>query len=356
MTCLMNYRDDEAHELQLPSLIAKVRSERAQLSALHAAVFASTPLPTGTDALAELRALHLAPKFEDTLWAMCMVNSRCFSETIDGERVSIMAPCCDFANHSPTPEAEYRYNTAEDAFQLAALRTLAPGVEACISYGCVHKSNLELMRDYGFVMPGNLQDRVAFDACATPGAPKPSLHAGRLMGAWGIEGAVSLKTRQFELGGASAPEILLRMGGQEGAAARRKVATLLSLGEFLREVPREVRGGVSAAKGKVLSEEDVQREKESALELQQRCLRQLEALPTSIGEDEDTLAQGAEVLGARRCAAVAARLEAKRVLKAAADLLQAYADSLEDLGRLLLSDWSEQVAGHGPCERTKGQS
>ena len=32
----------------------------------------------------ELRALKLSPQLEDTLWAACMVNSRCFSETVRG--------------------------------------------------------------------------------------------------------------------------------------------------------------------------------------------------------------------------------------------------------------------------------
>ena len=38
------------------------------------------------------------------------------------------------------------------------------GAEACISYGCTHKDSLALMRDYGFVQPGNVNDRVAFSA------------------------------------------------------------------------------------------------------------------------------------------------------------------------------------------------
>lgn len=40
------------------------------------------------------------------------------------------------------------------------------GAEACISYGCTHKDSLALMRDYGFVQQGNLNDRVPFSAGA----------------------------------------------------------------------------------------------------------------------------------------------------------------------------------------------
>lgn len=39
---------------------------------------------------------------------------------------------------------------------------IAAGEEVCISYGCQHKSNEELMRDYGFVMPANPNDRIPF--------------------------------------------------------------------------------------------------------------------------------------------------------------------------------------------------
>lgn len=44
------------------------------------------PLPSArrlfSSAGGELRALQLADRLEDTLWAACMVNSRCFSETV----------------------------------------------------------------------------------------------------------------------------------------------------------------------------------------------------------------------------------------------------------------------------------
>ena len=44
------------------------------------------------------------------------------------------------------------------------LQDIPSGAEACISYGCTHKDSLALMRDYGFVQPGNLNDRVPFNA------------------------------------------------------------------------------------------------------------------------------------------------------------------------------------------------
>ena len=39
---------------------------------------------------------------------------------VGGEAVSLMVPCCDMANHSARPSAEYRYDRAQDCFQIIA--------------------------------------------------------------------------------------------------------------------------------------------------------------------------------------------------------------------------------------------
>lgn len=54
-------------------------------------------------------------------------------------------------------------------FTLLPSQDIAAGAEACISYGCTKKDSEGLMRDYGFVIPGNLNDRVPFIAggCAS---------------------------------------------------------------------------------------------------------------------------------------------------------------------------------------------
>jgi hypothetical protein len=48
----------------------------------------------------------------------------------------------------------------------APWQAIPAGAEACISYGCTAKSNEELMRDYGFVLAGNVNDRIPFSAGA----------------------------------------------------------------------------------------------------------------------------------------------------------------------------------------------
>jgi hypothetical protein len=56
-------------------------------------------------------------------------------------------------------------------FELRSLRPLAAGEEVTISYG-ESKPNCDLLRDYGFIMPGNVWDRVL------PLAPDNEGHAG----------------------------------------------------------------------------------------------------------------------------------------------------------------------------------
>jgi hypothetical protein len=54
-------------------------------------------------------------------------------------------------------------------FELRSLQPLAAGEEVTISYGeC--KPNCDLLRDYGFIMPGNVWDRVLPLAAADGGA------------------------------------------------------------------------------------------------------------------------------------------------------------------------------------------
>lgn len=60
--------------LVFTSRVWPVLQERSAIQGLHDSVFSSR---TG-----ELSTLDLAPDFQDTLWAACMVNSRCFSDLV----------------------------------------------------------------------------------------------------------------------------------------------------------------------------------------------------------------------------------------------------------------------------------
>jgi len=104
----------------MPSAAAECRlllpvaptQERDGIQGLHDSLFSSS---TG-----ELRALDLAPDFSDTLWAACMVNSRCFSDAAGRELLSLMVPLADMANHSNTPNAGYRLDSASQTFSIVS--------------------------------------------------------------------------------------------------------------------------------------------------------------------------------------------------------------------------------------------
>ncbi|PRW59741.1 acyl-coenzyme A oxidase peroxisomal isoform B [Chlorella sorokiniana] len=320
MSCLMNYRPEELADFQSPLIEARARVEREQIAALHERLLSSTS--------GELRVLQLADSLEDTLWAACMVNSRCFSETVDGETVSLVVPCADMANHVLSPNAGYRFVAEADAFQLQALQDIPAGTEACISYGCTHKDSLALLRDYGFVQPGNLNDRVPFNAgddiasqlAGGGSSQRPSLSAPRLLAAVGLGQFVGDLT----------PAATAAMGdGDEASAQRRLIACMMSLQPFLRDLGRPAAGAAAAAAGlPPLPEADLARERQSVAALQVQCQALLDRMPTSAAEDE-ALLSSRQQLGVRQQAAVAARLESKRLILAAADALQRYADTLQ---------------------------
>lgn len=96
----------------MPLLLPVSTQERDGIQGLHDSLFSSS---TG-----ELRALDLAPDFSDTLWAACMVNSRCFSDAAGRELLSLMVPLADMANHSNTPNAGYKLDSASQTFSIVS--------------------------------------------------------------------------------------------------------------------------------------------------------------------------------------------------------------------------------------------
>ena len=49
---------------------------------------------------------------------------------------------------------------------LRALQPIPPGAEVLISYGATAKCSEALMRDYGFCLPANANDRISFSSGA----------------------------------------------------------------------------------------------------------------------------------------------------------------------------------------------
>ncbi|KAG2451954.1 hypothetical protein HYH02_003728 [Chlamydomonas schloesseri] len=151
VTCLINYGPEVAKELQLKELIEEAKSQYNWAMGVHRKYFDSVQ--------GELAQLKLAASARDTLWAMSMVRTRTFSENVNGEGLTLMVPYADLANHSFRPNATFCMARDNKRFELRLLTSLAPGDEAAISYG-ESKPNPEVMRDYGFVVPGNPNDRI----------------------------------------------------------------------------------------------------------------------------------------------------------------------------------------------------
>lgn len=75
------------------------------------------------------------------------------------------------------------------SFQLQALRPLTAGEEITISYGAI-KPNAELLRDYGFFIPGNPCDRIKFSASSSSSSSSSS--ASSMSSADALEGLPGL--------------------------------------------------------------------------------------------------------------------------------------------------------------------
>eukprot|EP00891_Asterochloris_glomerata_P001011 jgi/Astpho2/1011/Aster-00835 len=121
MTCLVNYGPAEQPELQMLQLEAELQHSWA--CSMHEALF---DLEKG-----ELWNLGLNMSQADFVYALSLVRSRTFSEEVVAAKVH----------------------------QIVNVLPVHKGGELSITYG-MSKDNAILARDYGFVLPGNVQDRI----------------------------------------------------------------------------------------------------------------------------------------------------------------------------------------------------
>ena len=145
--------------------------------------------------------------------------------------LALMVPMADLANHSFQHNSVYALRASQGSFELKSCRAIKQGEAVCISYG-QDKTNAELMRDYGFFVPGNPHDRLDFavsswqqhaPAIAKPAqllfkalngsaAPlaeeqRPQLLAGPFLKAVGLAGKV--KAGKVRLSSITQPRFLL---------------------------------------------------------------------------------------------------------------------------------------------------
>ncbi|KAL4451460.1 hypothetical protein ABPG75_007122 [Micractinium tetrahymenae] len=96
-------------------------------------------------------------------WGFACVRSRAFQL---GDQFFAFAPFLDVANHEAEPTCDFRLSADGKAVELVAVKDLAVGQEATISYtGPQGMTNQRLMAQYGFVpRAGNPGDRLQFAA------------------------------------------------------------------------------------------------------------------------------------------------------------------------------------------------
>ncbi|GLC52280.1 hypothetical protein PLESTB_000604500 [Pleodorina starrii] len=290
VTCLLNYAPDDARELQFKELVEEARTQHSWGLSVHRDYFDGER--------GELRQLGLATRAADTLWAMSMVRTRTFSEDVNGEALTLMVPYADMANHSFTFNATFCMARDNKRFELRLLYPLSPGEEATICYG-ESKPNFEVMRDYGFVVPSNPNDRVT-------GLPNqdtlPPLNGASLLEALGLkgdwrEGAAKLLPKAAPMDAAPGDP-----ASQLALARKRNVILSMKLSDGFpassgggglfggwpgakswtaagRPPPQSLRGGAAA----------VTAERASVAAVRQSYQAALDELPTSIEEDEAIL-------------------------------------------------------------------
>ncbi|KAF5833829.1 hypothetical protein DUNSADRAFT_9738 [Dunaliella salina] len=148
MCCLLNYSQEEAKELQLQQLMVEAKVQREWSEYCHSYYFSKAS-----------GLYRFADSMEDSIWAASMVRSRTFSENVNGEGITLMVPYADLANHSFSHNSTFCVGQSRQNFELRSVVHIDKGVEAAISYGEA-KCNYQLLRDYGFVVPGNPNDRI----------------------------------------------------------------------------------------------------------------------------------------------------------------------------------------------------
>lgn len=92
----------------------------------------------------------------------------CVSMQVYKTDLALMVPKADLANHSFQHNSVYTLRASQGSFELESCRAMKQGEPICISYG-QNKPNAELMRDYGFFVPGNPYDRLDFTVSSWQG-------------------------------------------------------------------------------------------------------------------------------------------------------------------------------------------
>eukprot|EP00232_Nephroselmis_pyriformis_P023243 CAMPEP_0182857076 /NCGR_PEP_ID=MMETSP0034_2-20130328/2836_1 /TAXON_ID=156128 /ORGANISM="Nephroselmis pyriformis, Strain CCMP717" /LENGTH=244 /DNA_ID=CAMNT_0024988271 /DNA_START=182 /DNA_END=916 /DNA_ORIENTATION=- len=241
-------------------------------------------------------------------------------------------------NHSFEPMGSFGVDKQQRGFEIRSNRRGAEGSESTICYGHERKND-DLIRDYGFIMEGNPNDRLPMQEMEEAGM---LVHRALLFATLGVDPAVSedwrVRVGTSKREGAREGE---GEGGGPDVAMRRLRACIDSFpcsnadGGFAP--PRPTRGGAywrqpsgvdSMRLELELAEPGILREQRDVADRVREHLEGLlERYPTSAEEDEALLLSSE--LSPRELAAVMHRLEAKKLIEAGVEALEAYWDELE---------------------------
>jgi len=299
-------------ELQDPEMIDAAMEERAQMAEL---------LGKSTVEGAAGMTLDLLT------WALAIVRSRAFDATPE---TFVLSPLIDLINHAwENPNAEVQLAVweapADEAVlalqgevRVCAQRDIPKGAEVCFSYGCNTAPTPELFRRYGMIRPGgNPFDELPFEALAqaaagaSRGGGGASAHEGQEGQGPQGEGQPAgafLDMAQVE----AALEAAVTEQGERWLQVRSKDARLKAvIGSLARLEAHDGDGEGSEASYLAALADAVE--------------AHLAAWPTSLAEDEAALASGADGRGDLGGAALAYRIERKRLWHKAAWVLGAAA-------------------------------
>ncbi|CAJ1030204.1 Rubisco LSMT substrate-binding, putative [Leishmania lindenbergi] len=172
-------------ELDGLDMLDDVLAKRSQLQAfadqlqtsilplLHRELSTLAGAMAATPSLADMSA---AFAWEHLVWAQSTFNSRAFNLNVDGTVLMALVPLADMINHSNHTDVLVRKvepNGGPFTMQVgAALTTADVGRELWMSYGPLQ--NWELLQHYGFVLgPDNVHDRLPFPLTVSAGANEP---------------------------------------------------------------------------------------------------------------------------------------------------------------------------------------
>lgn len=151
---IVNYSTEQLSELKGCNLHVTATMWKQQIQSDYNALVSALTIPVSGDDTAErVPILDMFPWFslEEYRWALCSVWSRFVTINRKGEALRSMVPFFDFLNHRPDSKITHIFDSESDVLKLLAMERIPANTEITLNYG--NKSNEELLKLYGFVIP-----------------------------------------------------------------------------------------------------------------------------------------------------------------------------------------------------------